>query len=203
MRRHQPNRKKNPFITRSLIRRNYKQGRNNQVPDELLSTIVTLQKQGIEGDHNAVQKAFDILEEIRRLYPTNHLVEAYYGSVLTLLGRDALEPMERLEKVRNGLKFMDNGVQNEPDNIDIRIIRGYVCLRLPEVFFHRTQTAVDDFTYIITRYETEPNIISDTFYRQILRDLKQAYRTLGREPDANSIQQKIDLQAGYEGGESS
>jgi hypothetical protein len=201
--RHQPNRKKNPFISRSLIRRNYKQGRNSQVPDELLATIVTLQKQGIEGDHNAVQKAFDILEEIRLFYPTNHLVEAYYGSVLTLLGRDALEPMERLEKVRNGLKFMDNAVQNEPDNIDIRIIRGYVCLRLPEVFFHRTQTAVDDFTYIITRYETEPNIISDTFYRKILRDLKQAYRTLGRDPDANSIQQKIDLQAGYEGGESS
>lgn len=198
----QPNRKMNSFMTRSLIRRNFILGRNNQVPDELLSTIITLHKQGIQGDQNAVQEAFDVLEEIRRFYPTNHLVEAYYGSVLTLLGRDALDPMERLEKVRYGLKFLDNAVQDEPDNIDIRIIRGYVCSRLPEVFFHRTATAAEDFSYITTRYETEPGIISNTFYRQVLRDLKQVYRTLGRDPDVHSIQQKIDLQEGLRGGES-
>lgn len=200
---YQPKRKLNPIITRYLIRKNHLLGRNNQVPDELLSAIVTLHNQGIEGDQKAVQEAFGLLEELRRFYPANHLLEAYYGSVLTLLGRDALDPIERMEKVRYGLKFLDNAVQNDPDNIDIKVIRGYVCCRLPEVFFHRTQTAVDDFTHIITRYEAEPNIISNTFYRQILRDLKQAYRTLGRDPDAYSIQQKIDLQAGYKGGESS
>jgi hypothetical protein len=184
--------KMDSFITGFLIRRNYIFGRHNRVPDLLLTRVLELHQQGIQGDKDAVKEAFDLLETIRRFYPAHQLVKAYYGSILTLLGRDAVDPIERLEKVRLGLKFLDDAVQTEPDNIEIRITRGYVCSRLPEVFFHRTATGVADFTYIITRYEQDPKIISNSFYKQLLKDLAQAYQTLGREQDAQSIHQKLN-----------
>ncbi len=155
-------------------------GDKQQHQESILNEVVKLHQQAVQGDKEAVKKAHSLLKQIRRPNLSNNLVEAYYGSVMTLLGRDAIEPMERLNKVRQGLKSLDKAVQNEPDNVEIRILRGYVCYRLPEAFFHRTATGVEDFRYLTARYQREPNIFSANFYDQLVRDLAAAEQSLDR-----------------------
>ena len=113
---------------------------------------------GVDGDKTAVQETFDLINKVRRIFPVNPLIDAYYGSILALLGRDALDPMERLGKVHQGLKYLDKAVQQEPDHLEIRILRGYVCYRLPEIFFHKTATGVEDFTYLRECYQKDPRV---------------------------------------------
>lgn len=170
----------------SLLMRN-----KRTVPDGVMAKITELHQQGVQGDRNAVNQAYTLLQSVRDLYLRNELVEAYYGSTLALQGRDALEPMERLEKVRSGLTFLDEAVGNDPDQVQIRALRGYVCYRLPEIFFHKTATAVEDFAYLAARYEKEPEVISRDFYRQILADLATAHQNLGHSDAARAIREKL------------
>jgi hypothetical protein len=165
--------------------------RRKEIPEFLMAKVLEFQQKAIDGDKEAVQEAYFLLENIRKSYPVTNRVDAYYGCILTLQGRDALDPIERLGKVRQGLKFLDDAVQNEPDNVEIRILRGYVCYHLPEVFFHRTAMAVEDFEYLVTRFENEPDIFSNEFFRQVLLDLISAYKTLGRDQKIQAVQEKL------------
>lgn len=170
----------NPFINR----------RKNRV-DLLLAKAKEQHQQGINGDKNAVKEAFCLLERIRLLDPGNHLAEAYYGSATALLGRDATDTQERTEKAKAGLKILDNAVSHEPDNIEIRTLRGYVSFRLPHVYFRRTKTAIEDFEYLVSHFEQNPNLFIDEFYYQLLYDLGVAYKTLSQDQDAETTWKKL------------
>lgn len=159
--------------------------------EKLFAEAIKDHEQGVDGDKEAVRKAYKSLESIVKMVPRNNLVKAYFGSATCLLGRDAVDPMERFEKAVKGLKILDEAVSNEPENTKIRILRGYVCYRLPETYFHRTSTAVEDFKYLITRYENEQNTFSPEFYNQLLYDLGVAYKTLGRKEEAVSVWEKL------------
>ncbi len=58
-----------------------------------------LHQKGIQGNTEAVKQAYSILKRIRTTVPDNNLVEAYFGSITTLQGRDELDPLERIKKV--------------------------------------------------------------------------------------------------------
>lgn len=177
-----------PLALERVFRRPAFFWRKKDLLEYLYTRVANLHQRAVEGDKTAVHEAFVLLENIRDHFPPDPLIDAYFGSILAFQGRDALDPIERVEKVRQGLKFLDEAVQNEPERLEIRILRGYVCLRLPEVFFHRTSVAVEDFNYLITRYEKDPNIFSAEFGRQLLKELKSAYQTLGRDQECQRIQ---------------
>lgn len=158
---------------------------------ELFVQAVKLHKQGIEGDKDAVREAHKILEQLREKNPENALVEAYYGSATSLLGRDAVNPMERFNKAIRGLKILDSVVAREPENTEIRTLRAYVCYRLPENFFHRTGTAVEDLSWLAGHYDSNPGAFSQDFYCQILFDLGASYKRLGQDQKAGSTWQKL------------
>lgn len=164
--------------------------------EELFAEAIELHKRGLQGDKEAVVKAHELLAKVKELLPENNLVEAYYGSAITLLGRDAIDPMERFKKAVKGLKILDGAVSRDPENIEIRILRGNVCYRLPETYFHRTATAVEDFSYLVSRYEQDPSVFSQDYYCQLLYNLGAANKNLGRNQEANSIWQKLLSVAG-------
>ncbi|HEY8463075.1 MAG TPA: hypothetical protein VIM29_03505 [Bacillota bacterium] len=163
----------------NLFRARYNWLRKRFLERQLAKIAVLFQK-GVAGDSEAVKAAYELLTRLRQLFPEDHLLAAYYGSTLTLLGRDAMDPLERLEYVRQGLKVLDEAVTNDGDNVMIRTLRGYVCYRLPEVFFHRTATSVTDFSYLIARHEQNPELFSAEFYQQVKEDLAAAKKTLER-----------------------
>ncbi len=159
--------------------------------DLLFAKAKELHQQGIDGDQNAVIEAFSLLERIRFFSPGNPLVNAFYGSTVALLGRDAIDPQERMEKAQAGLKILDNAVSQDPDNVEIRILRGYVSFKLPNIYFRRTKTAVEDFEYLISRYEQNPDTFTEEFYCQILYDLGTAYKTLHQDQNAETTWNKL------------
>lgn len=158
---------------------------------ELFDQAVKLHDRGVEGDAEAVKKAYSLLTTLRLRAPQNALVEAYYGSVTALLGRDAIDPNERFQKAMKGLKTLDRAVATDPGNVQIRILRAYVGYRLPEMYFHRTKTAIEDFSYLVSRYEKDPGVFSREFYWQLLYDLGAAYKRLEQHREADATWSRL------------
>lgn len=158
---------------------------------QFLEQAIDLYQQAINGNKEAVNTAFKLFGQIRLKSPQNNLVNAYYGSVITLIGRDAVDPMKRFEKTLKGLKYLDRAVEKEPDNIQIRILRANVCYRLPEIYFHRTASAIEDYKYLINRYEQDPKILPTVSYYQFLYELGAAYQNIEQKDAAESIWEKL------------
>jgi len=159
--------------------------------EQLMAEALGFYDLGVAGDKEAVVKAHELLTRLRRKYPQDSLVESYFGSSLCLLGRDVIDPNARLANTLEGLKIMDRVVKESPENIQVRFTRGYICNNLPETYFHRTGTAIEDFNYLVSRYEQNDSIFSPEYYWQLLYDLGNAYKGLGRREDAVATWSKL------------
>lgn len=146
--------------------------------NELFNQALKLHQRGVSGDQQASRKAYELLIEISSLAPRENIVQAYLGSTITLLGRDERNPEERIRKVMEGLKILDRAVSRDGSNIDIRILRSYVCFNLPHDIFHRASTAVEDFKYLLNRYQKDPTIFTASFNNQLRNDLAVAQSKL-------------------------
>ncbi|MEW6624053.1 MAG: hypothetical protein AB1420_13145 [Bacillota bacterium] len=73
-----------------------------------------------------------------------------------------------MQKANEGLARLDSAVNKAPDNVQFGILRANVCYRLPEAFFHRMATAIEDFRYLAQRYEQDNTVFSEEYYKQIL-----------------------------------
>jgi tetratricopeptide (TPR) repeat protein len=104
--------------------------------------------QGVAGDEKAVEKGFACFDTVLVIEPSNALAWAYRGSLWTLRGRDASDPMTKMGDVDKGTDEMDKAVDLAPDNITVRITRGVNSLHLPPMF-KRLGTALKDFTYLL------------------------------------------------------
>jgi tetratricopeptide (TPR) repeat protein len=159
--------------------------------DKLSKTAFILYQKGINGDKESVRKALELYEQLRLQFPDNNLIGAYYGSTLCLLGRDQTDSVERSANVIRGLKLLDQAVASDPDNFEIRVIRENICVNLPEMYFHRNATAVEDCEYLIACYEQYPADIPVELYFQFLYNLSTAYRNLGKTEAAEAIEEKL------------
>jgi tetratricopeptide (TPR) repeat protein len=157
---------------------------NQEAWRERLEEAVRLHQQGVDGNQEAVVRAYEILTELRNQNLENSLIDAYYGSTLALLGRDAILPAEKMQKAMNGLEILDEAVSKDPQNLTIRLLRGHVCNSLPDMFFQRTKTAVEDFTYILDAYQQDPGLFPKPFIWQLLYDLGMAHKKVRQEDEA-------------------
>lgn len=161
---------------------------NNQ---KLFAEGVKLHQLGIQGDKNAVKKAYDIFKKIHELDPQDLVSEAYLGSLTSLLGRDSIDPNQKLKLALQGLKILDKVIINDPRNIETRSIRAYVNFNLPEMFFHRTASAIEDFNTLVSLYEHDNLVFTQEFYWQVLYDLGVAYKRLGKKEQTQGVWAKL------------
>ena len=115
----------------------------------LLKMGILYHNLGVEGDKKAVKRARKLFQKLLELDPQNAEALAWYGSVLTLRGRDVWFPASKLKHVSNGIEKMDKAVELVPDNINVRMIRAHNSLNLPGIF-HRTKIAITDFEHLLT-----------------------------------------------------
>ncbi len=165
--------------------------KQGKAPGEFFAEAVNLHNLGVDGDKEAVQKAHEMFKEIWSEDPDNHLAEAYLGSTTALLGRDHPNLSEKFRLAVEGLKLLDSAVSKEPNNTEIRILRGHVCFNLPDMYFHRLTTAVEDFEFLISRYRRNRRVFSRDFYIKTVFDLGSAYKKLGRNEEAEATWMKI------------
>jgi len=169
---------------------------------ELLQQAIKLHDKGaLENDKEAVVKAYELLKKLSRSNPEDPVINAYYGSSITLMARDGTDPIKRMKDVRKGLGILDGVVRNAPDNIQARILRGNVCFRLPEIMFHRNATAVEDFSYLVNRYEQNSSVFSRDFYLQLLANLSTAYRNIGKKEESQKVEEKLQSLGGEKASE--
>jgi lipopolysaccharide biosynthesis regulator YciM len=148
-------------------------------------------KKGIDGDKRAVKEAYEKFKKLRADEPGNALVEAYYGSCLTLLARDAVQPLDKAEKAQTGLDALDRAVSMDPNQKRIRLLRANVCVRLPEVYFQSSNTAIKDFTYLLERYQEDSDYLSKKQVVEILRNLVKAYQNAGKPAEAAAVLKRL------------
>ncbi|MDP4160129.1 MAG: hypothetical protein Q8911_10280, partial [Bacillota bacterium] len=159
--------------------------------DDSYFEAVNLYRLGLAGDKEAVAKAYELLKTILQKDPDNHLAQAYLGSVTSLLGRDGNDQNERFKFAIKGLKILDRVVSFVPDNIEIRGLRAFLCGKLPEQYFHRSETAIEDFSFLVARYDEDNSLFPKEFYCQLLLELGLAYNRLDKKKEAESTCRKL------------
>lgn len=135
---------------------------------------------GIDGDKKAVKQAEGLLKKAIKLESDNVEATAWYGSLLTLKGRDASFSILRLRYVNRGIKMLDVAVKKAPNNITLRMIRANNSLGLPG-FFGRLDVAITDLEYLLKLKEKYPESFSDELLSQIHSLLDQAYQRKGEK----------------------
>lgn len=146
---------------------------------------------GVDGDKKAVKIAYEIFLKLRKTEPDNALIEAYYGSTLALLGRDAVQPLEKADKAQEGLDSLNQAISMDPNQKEIRLLRANVCLRLPESFFYCSQTAIEDFSFLLDSYKEDSNYLTNKQVSRIMEDLSVAYQNVGKSSEANEVLQRL------------
>lgn len=104
-------------------------------------------KSGSQHDKKAVKKAEEYLLQVLRVDSTQGLALVYYGSVLTMKARDIFFPWNKMKYVKKGISRMDKAVYFEPDNPEVRLIRGINSISLPSMF-DRFSIGLEDFKHI-------------------------------------------------------
>lgn len=142
---------------------------------------------GVDGDKKAVKLAYHIFLKLRNSASNNALVEAYYGSTLALLGRDASQPLEKADKAQEGLDALNQAISMDPKDKEIRMLRSNVCLRLPESFFQCSKTAVEDITFLLNHYQKDSSYLTKNQVKDLKRDLRTAYENMGKPDEADRV----------------
>ncbi|MCY7486848.1 hypothetical protein [Paenibacillus alvei] len=160
-------------------------------PDKQFKIAKKLLQDGVEGDKKAAKRANEKLVKLRETQPHNALIEAYYGSSLALLSRDAVNLVEKEEKALESLEALNQAVIWDPNEKEIRFLRGSVCLHLPESYFYCSKIAIEDFTFLLDRYQQGSNYLTQKQVREVLRKLSKAYLNIGNKVKSNEILQLL------------
>ncbi|UOQ83710.1 hypothetical protein [Gracilibacillus salinarum] len=146
--------------------------------------ISSLHKKAVAGNKKAVQDLHHLLEQARPNSPDNPPLDAYHGSTMILVARDATIPLDKLKWSKSGLKLLDKAVSAEPQHRMIRLLRGKAGYQLPEDYFQRSQSAIEDYTFLIERQIDGEGFLDKRRYFQLIYELGELYSRIGQNGNA-------------------
>lgn len=165
--------------------------------EERLDKIKSLYKKGAKGNAPAaIQEANQLAERLRLDYPDNPHAEAYHGSILLLIARDKTNPLEGMKWAKNGLKLLDKAVMTAPRDSRVRYLRGRSSYRLPEKYFQRTRTVIEDYSFLVDQESLQEGHLGamGVNYSKLVYELGEAYRRIGRNEEAAGYWAKLEEQ---------
>lgn len=141
-----------------------------------------------KGYRGYAEKAAEVLS---KLYHHPALPEellpisgAYLGSSLALAGGEAINPLTKIKRVKDGLKYLDAVVKKYgKDSYYPLLLRGNVGMALPS-FFKREKTAVEDFLRLEEWHHGEPERIPDGIMPSVFLHLGNYYKKEKRIEEA-------------------
>ncbi len=98
---------------------------------------------GVDGDADAAQSADRSLADLLETSPKDPLIRAYAGSTKLLLARDASAPWTKQSYAVEGVKLLNQAVDQAPNDLEIRLVRGMAIGHLPEAFGQSAKSASD------------------------------------------------------------
>lgn len=120
-------------------------------PDDqeaLLRLGIDYHNRGGEGDEKAVEKAVARLAHLLQLNNRHTVAMAFYGSAVTMQGRDTFLPWNKMKYVNEGIGKLDKAVMLDSTNLRVRLVRGVNSVNLPG-FLNRRPFALRDFAFIV------------------------------------------------------
>ena len=115
------------------------------------------------------KKAVQTLETAYGRNQEDYQVLCYLGDAYLLLARDGGDGMSRAANANKGLECMDKAVRKAPDDITIRLTRGYSAKASPRSL-NRRQIAYDDFEHVAMLFEkglNAPMPLKASVYRSL------------------------------------
>ncbi len=100
-----------------------------------------------QENDKATERAEELFKAVLKEKNDRTDAMVYYGSLLTLKGRDAFLPWRKLSYVEEGCEMMDKAVRLDPKNINLRIRRAMNNINLPDSF-DRQAYYLSDFEFI-------------------------------------------------------
>ena len=142
-----------------------------------------------EGENRqALRKADQYLRDLLEIDPTHSIALVYYGSVQTMKARHGASPWESMELLKKGFSCMDKAVTIDPENPEIRLIRGINSTCVPKDF-GRLFLALNDFNAIDEMKSNRQFDFGDEFWLPFY-----FYYGLALERGNNQEEAKIKLQ---------
>jgi tetratricopeptide (TPR) repeat protein len=140
---------------------------------------------------DASERAAALFNNILKMDPNHTETMVYYGSLLTLKGRDAFFPWKKMSYVEDGCDLMDKAVKLEPENVSLRIRRAMNNINLPDMF-ERERYYLEDFQFI--RNHPAFSNFNPGLKQQILFNSARAFEK-NRQPDKSRelYQQVIEI----------
>ena len=121
-----------------------------------------------QGEKEDVEKAIEHFSSLEQEYPQDPLIKAHSIDCNSLLGRDSNNTFEMFSAGIKAMKALDELVNEYPHEHKIRKIRAYQSFRLPESFFRKTASAIQDFEELIRQYEKDPKLFTSEEYKEML-----------------------------------
>ncbi|HBV97895.1 MAG: hypothetical protein JL50_07595 [Peptococcaceae bacterium BICA1-7] len=147
--------------------------------------------QGLALAESIAENALAFWQKAVEDHPSNNIAQAYYASCLALTGRDSTDSKVIFENTIMGLSLLNRAVSRDPENHKIRLLRAYILFSLPEHLSHLTHKGIKDFQYLITVYNRDSSIFSESCYHQMLYDLGVAYHRAGKKKKAQKAWEKL------------
>jgi len=150
-----------------------------------------LHELGLAGNKKASRLARGMWEQATEAYPDDPVAQAYYGSSMALVGRDAGDPQLMFGNGLKGLKIIRQACTMDPNNLDLRRLRAFLLYALPESFFHLSTQAIKDFQSLIAAYKNNRKIFSRETYHEMLYELGMAYDRTSNEEKARLVWREL------------
>lgn len=154
--------------------------------DPLIIEVQKLHTKSEGGSTAATKELIETLLKLTKEHPKNDLLLAYLGSAYTLASRDAWPGPSKLDYLKNGLKAMDQAVNNSPDDLAVRFIRAINNYQLPS-FVGRRDDARKDFEILLLALQKNPQALSNETRQAIYYFAGLAYKQTKKVEEARKI----------------
>jgi tetratricopeptide (TPR) repeat protein len=88
----------------------------------------------VGGAKGEATQAVELLKPAVAALPEDRMALAFLGSAHTLIGRDASNPITKVDAVKKGIKLLDEAVEAAPESLEVRLVRASNSAALPAMF---------------------------------------------------------------------
>ncbi len=138
------------------------------------------------GEMDSIRESHSLLKKAHARDKTHMITKAFLGSITTMMAITVEDGLQKMKYVNRGTRLLDKAIREEPDNLELRILRGRNALNLPE-FFNRARIAVLDFRHALKLAKNA----SVEFRASLHFNLGQAYEMSGDPEKANAQWQQV------------
>ncbi len=136
------------------------------------------------------KKAVQVLERAYEKKPEDYEMLCYLGNAYVLLAKDGSFFVTKAANANRGFGYMDKAVRNAPDDITIRLTRGYSAKASPR-FLGRRPVAYEDFEYLAALFEKGLKV-PQSLKASVYRTLAALYKEDGDEGSARKYMEMAE-----------